>query len=242
MQAFEDQPAVLAGRVIPSVSAWAFGGAKVGETSDLYDDENGYYLARLDSLQPGGEAEVREREGRGPRPRRSPACRRQARARGTEGRGGGGRKHAGDGGRSRRARRSRRRPMFARSSMVPGLGQFTEPIGAAFALPVGAVSQPVKSDDGVYVLRVDKRVVADSAAWVAQKAGAEGDCASSSFASSGSRCSCRTSGRLPRSTIVARTFRLPRGARKPERDRCTETTKGGPIGPPFFRVAGRAAA
>jgi hypothetical protein len=60
--------------------------------------------------------------------------------------------------------------MFARSSTVPGLGQFTEPIGAAFALPVGAVSQPVKSEDGVYVLRVDKRVVADSSAWVAQKA------------------------------------------------------------------------
>ena len=53
---------------------------------------------------------------------------------------------------------------------MPGLGQFTEPLGAAFALPVGAVSQPVKSDDGVFVLRVDKRVVADSAAWVTQKA------------------------------------------------------------------------
>ena len=35
--------------VIPSVSAWAFGGAKAGETSELFDDENGYYLARLDS-------------------------------------------------------------------------------------------------------------------------------------------------------------------------------------------------
>jgi parvulin-like peptidyl-prolyl isomerase len=31
------------------------------------------------------------------------------------------------------------------------------------------VSQPVKTDDGVYVLRVDKRILADSAAWVAQK-------------------------------------------------------------------------
>ena len=80
VQAFEDQPAALAGRVIPSVSAWAFGGAKVGETSDLYDDENGYYLARLDSLQPGGERQVREREGTGARPRRGPACRGQARA------------------------------------------------------------------------------------------------------------------------------------------------------------------
>jgi parvulin-like peptidyl-prolyl isomerase len=52
---------------------------------------------------------------------------------------------------------------------VPGLGQFNEAIGAAFALPTGAVSQPVKTDNGVFVLRVDKRVLADSAQWVAQK-------------------------------------------------------------------------
>jgi peptidyl-prolyl cis-trans isomerase D len=59
--------------------------------------------------------------------------------------------------------------MFARASVVPGLGQFSEAVGAAFALPVAAVSQPVKTLEGAYVLRVDKRVVADSTAWVAQK-------------------------------------------------------------------------
>jgi len=42
-------------------------------------------------------------------------------------------------------------------------------VGAAFALPVGAVSQPIKTDAGVYVLRVDKRVTSDSTAWAAQK-------------------------------------------------------------------------
>ena len=57
VQAQEDQPSVLSGKVIPSVSAWAFGGAKIGETSDLYDDENGYYLASLDSLHAGGDAQ-----------------------------------------------------------------------------------------------------------------------------------------------------------------------------------------
>lgn len=56
IDAFENQPATLDTRTIPSVSAWAFGGtAKPGETSDLYDDDNGYYLARLDSLHAGGE-------------------------------------------------------------------------------------------------------------------------------------------------------------------------------------------
>jgi len=59
--------------------------------------------------------------------------------------------------------------MFARGSFVPGLGQFSEAVGASFALPVGAVSQPVRTTDGVFVLRVDKRIVADSAAWTAQK-------------------------------------------------------------------------
>ncbi len=60
--------------------------------------------------------------------------------------------------------------MFSRGSLVPGLGQYTEAVGAAFALPVGAVSQPVRTDEAAYVLRVDKRVVADSAAWEKQKA------------------------------------------------------------------------
>ena len=59
--------------------------------------------------------------------------------------------------------------MFSRSSIVPGLGQYTEAVGTAFGLPVGAVSAPVRNPDGVYVERVDKRVVADSAAWAAQK-------------------------------------------------------------------------
>jgi peptidyl-prolyl cis-trans isomerase D len=60
-------------------------------------------------------------------------------------------------------------PLFSRSSAVPGLGQFNEAIGAAFGLPVGAVSQPVRTAEGAFVLRVDKRVVADSAAWAKQK-------------------------------------------------------------------------
>ena len=51
---------------------------------------------------------------------------------------------------------------------VPGIGQYTEAVGAA--LPAaGAVSAPVKTQEGVYVLRVDKRVVSDSTAWGAQK-------------------------------------------------------------------------
>jgi peptidyl-prolyl cis-trans isomerase D len=167
-EATEDEPMTVNGVTVPSASAWAFGGAKVGETSDLFDDDNGYYLARLDSIRQGGEPnfdnvkeEVRARVATQraidqlvPDAQKLAA----AAASGTL-----------EAAAQQAAKSVMQTPMFARASLVPGLGQFTEPVGAAFALPVGAVSQPVKSADGVYVLRVDKRVVADSAAWAAQK-------------------------------------------------------------------------
>ena len=65
--------------------------------------------------------------------------------------------------------RSSTRRRFTRSSFVPGLGQVNEAIGAAFGLPAGAVSEPIRTDDAIFVLRVDRRVNADSAAWLAQK-------------------------------------------------------------------------
>ena len=144
MQALEDQPAVLAGRVIPSVSAWAFGGAKVGETSELFDDENGYYLARLDSLQPGGEPKfenVKEQvRARVAAQRRwTSSCRKHRRSRRPP------QRSTLETAAQQAGKKVETTAVFARSSTVPGLGQFTEAIGAAFALPVGAVSQPVKS-------------------------------------------------------------------------------------------------
>jgi ribonuclease HIII len=59
-------------------------------------------------------------------------------------------------------------PMFTRTSFVNGLGRMNEAIGAAFALPVGTVSEPIVTDQATYVIRVDRRVTADSAAWVKQ--------------------------------------------------------------------------
>jgi hypothetical protein len=49
---------------------------------------------------------------------------------------------------------------FTRVAFVPGLGQYTRPIGAAFSLPVGAVSAPIRAEDGAYVIRVDRRTSA----------------------------------------------------------------------------------
>jgi len=168
LQAIEDQPAILNGQVVPSVSAWAFGGAKRGETSELFDDESGYFLARLDSLQEGGTPKfenvkdaVRQRVAAikaidqvMPKAQKLSAA---AAATGFEAAA------------QANGVKLQESQLFARGSLVPGLGQFNEAIGAAFSLPVGAVSQPVKTEPAVVVLRVNKRVMSDSAAWAAQK-------------------------------------------------------------------------
>jgi peptidyl-prolyl cis-trans isomerase D len=167
--ALEGEPATANGMVIPSASAWAFGGAKPGETSELFDDDNGYYLVRLDSLHEGGDPkfetvkeEVRARL----------AAQRQVEkllpdAQKVASSAAGSTLEAAAQQANKKVEQS---TMFTRSSIIPGLGQFTEPVGAAFALPTGAVSQPIKTNDGVYIIRVDKRVLADSAAFAVQKA------------------------------------------------------------------------
>ena len=141
---------------MPSVSAWAFGGAKPGETSDLFDADDGYYLARLDSLIPeaeptfepvkddvrairGAAEEARHARpaarGSSPPPRRRQSLEAAAAAQKADRRE--------DADVHARQPRARRR-------------QLNEAIGAAFALPAGAVSQPIKIDAGVYVIRVDR--------------------------------------------------------------------------------------
>lgn len=166
--AIEGQPAQFNGHEVPSVSAWAFTGAKPGETSDLYDDDAGYYLARLDSLQAGGVPDFAAVE---PEIRRTlaaqqavdklvPKAQQMARSAAASGL---------QSAASAQGVQTTQTPMFTRGSFVPGLGQYTPVIGAAFGLPEGAVSEPVKSDDGVFVFHVDRRVKADSASFEAQK-------------------------------------------------------------------------
>jgi len=167
-QAFEGEPAMLGGQMIPSVSAWAFGGAHVGETSELYDDDNGYYLARLDTLREGGEAKfddvkdlIRSRVAAEKQIENLvPQAQKVASAAATS---------TLEAAAQSAGKKAEQTSLFSRSSIVPGLGQFTQAVGAAFALPTGAVSDPIKTDDGVYVIRVDKRTIADSTAWAAQK-------------------------------------------------------------------------
>lgn len=168
---FESEPLIVAGRVVPDVSAWAFSGVRVGETSELFSDDDGYYLARLDTLRQGGVPDLDDKETRDLIRRELvarkkiellvPRARQLAQA-------------AANGSLESAAAAQgvtlQTTGLFTRVSTVPGLGQLNQAIGAAFALPVGAVSAPVSTPQAVYVLRVDRRVNADRTAFEAQKA------------------------------------------------------------------------
>jgi peptidyl-prolyl cis-trans isomerase D len=161
-EAIEGRVAALNAGTVPSVSAWAFGGARRGETSELYDDERGFWLARLDSIAPGGEAryenvgsEIREVLGREKAlDRLLPTAQAFARAAATEGF---------DAAAKRTGLTVIKTPTFTRLSFVPGIGQYSRVGGAAFGVPVGAVSAPIRDQTGVYVIKVERRVNADRA-------------------------------------------------------------------------------
>ncbi len=60
-------------------------------------------------------------------------------------------------------------PEFTQQSGVPGLGRDPEVVGAAFGLPVGQVSEPIKTPRGWVILRVDERPDVDWAEFDKQK-------------------------------------------------------------------------
>ena len=167
--ATEGEPLTWNGRYVQDLGAWAFRGTRVGDISDIVDAPEAFYLARIDSLEEGGEVgldDVRDEIRRilvnrkkvdnlEPRARRitnavvaGKTLEQAAQENGAT---------------------AEKTEMFTRVGLVPGLGRLNEAIGAAFGLPVGATSGPVKTEDGVFVVRVDARVNADRAAWEVQK-------------------------------------------------------------------------
>ena len=66
---------MIGGRYIPSVSAWAFSGAKAGESSELYDAPDASVLARLDTVAQGGTPTLEDSKADIRRPR---CCGREA--------------------------------------------------------------------------------------------------------------------------------------------------------------------
>ena len=166
--AIEGDPLTVNGRYVPSVSAWAFSGPRLGETSELFDGEDGYYLARLDSLVEGGKPafqavkdEVRQRVLQKKKIEQLlPQAKQLASAAAAA---------SLESAAQSRGLAVEKSPVFTRVTPVPGMGSLNEAIGAAFTLPVGAVSAPIATEDGVFVLRVERRVNADRTAFEAQK-------------------------------------------------------------------------
>ena len=163
----EGLPAEQNGKYVPSVSAWAFNGAKTGETSDLFDAEDGYYLARLDTLSAGGKTfdavkpAVRALVARSRAVERSvPDAQGVAQAARTS---------TLETAAAAKGLTVTKTGMTTRSGAARQFGSLGEAVGAAFALPVNVVGAPIRQNDGVYVMRVDARKPADRAAFDAQK-------------------------------------------------------------------------
>jgi peptidyl-prolyl cis-trans isomerase D len=169
LDAVEGQGAMAPdGSPLGGLSSWATaGGAKMGEISELFDTENAYFIARIDSIVPGGDAPLaRVRDNI-----RLYLAQKKA----VEGRTDAAKAFAKaavmtsfEAAAKAQNLKVESAPLVTRFQFVPGLGQGNAAIGAAFGLTVGAVSEPVVAQDAVYVLRVDKRVNADKSAWQAQ--------------------------------------------------------------------------
>ncbi|MDQ2890746.1 MAG: peptidyl-prolyl cis-trans isomerase [Gemmatimonadota bacterium] len=163
----EGQPLLEDGASVPSVSAWAFGG-KVGESSDLFDDEHGYYMARLDALTPGGAQSLDVVK--------NDIHTLLARQKAVQSEGDPARKFAIAASASSITQagqilntRTTRSETFTRTSGLPQLPNSGRVVGAAFALPAGTVSEPIVTDGAVYVMTVDRRVEADRKAFDSAK-------------------------------------------------------------------------
>jgi peptidyl-prolyl cis-trans isomerase D len=164
----ETDALTIDGRFIPSVGPWAFGGAKVGETSDLFDAEDGYYLGRLDSLTKGG---VPSLEQATPQVRAVLAIQKKldklmpraqqlsaAAAKST----------LEDAAKSA-GMKVVQSPQFTRVGGAAGIGRLNQAIGAAFSLPIGSVSAPIRTYDAIFIERVDQRSLQDRAKWQTMK-------------------------------------------------------------------------
>ncbi len=167
--AVESDPLTWNGAYVPGGSAWAFGGARVGETSDLIDVDNAYFLVRLDSLRVGGKPEfdaVKDDIRREViRTKKLDLLTNKAQALVTAVRGGQPLEAAAQAA----GLKVEKSTPFARTTQVPTLGQTTEAIGAAFGAPVGQVAPPSRGQNNVIVLRVDRRTDADRAVFEKQK-------------------------------------------------------------------------
>lgn len=155
----EGQTAAYQGRGVRGISGWAFSGVRVGEVSDLIDDEDGYYLVRLDSLTEGGMQSferVQEDIIQALKERKAvDAIAAQAEAFLADARG-----SSLEAAAQKAGLQLQTPPAFNRRTFVPGLGFNNEAVGAAFGAPMNT---PVmaRTFDAVFVLRANMRSQAD---------------------------------------------------------------------------------
>ena len=152
------------GKFIPSVGPWAFQGAKIGETSDLFDAEDGYYLGRLDSLSKGG---IPSLEQATPQVRSVLAIQKKLdklMPRAAQFAANAAKTSLEDAAKVAGIVVTQSKP-FTRVGGAEGIGRLNQAIGAAFKLPIGAVSAPIRTYDAIFIERVDQRAMQDRAQW-----------------------------------------------------------------------------
>jgi len=162
LTAIEGQPLMGSSGALSGVSAWAFGGAQRGETSSLFDTEEAYFLARLDSLQRGGIAPLesvkdqikiellRRKKVEALRSRAQSIAQRAAAS-------------SLEAAAQSQGLTVEKSEPFTRTGFAGSLGRLNAAIGAAFSLPLATVSQPIATDDAVFIMRVDRRSEASKA-------------------------------------------------------------------------------
>jgi peptidyl-prolyl cis-trans isomerase D len=167
VDANEGEPAMHDGKYVPSVSAWAFSGARPGEISDIIDAEDGYYLSRLDSLTESTKTfEAAKNAVRGrvaidrAVERAVPQAKELAAA---------ARSSSLEAAAAAQKLTVQKTGLVTRSEAANEFGSVGEALGAAFALPVNTISVPVRERDAVFVLRVDQKKAADRVAFEAKK-------------------------------------------------------------------------
>jgi hypothetical protein len=154
---------------VPDVSVWGFD-ARPGETSPVIDAERASYVFRLDSLAPAGVpplAQVRARVLDAARREKKLAVARQhAEQVAAELRA------AADLLAAARAKGLRAETVgpFTRLNPPPELSHNPVVLGAAFGLRPGEKSPLIAGETGFFLLQGIRRVAADSAAWLKQKA------------------------------------------------------------------------
>jgi peptidyl-prolyl cis-trans isomerase D len=163
----EGEPAMREGKYVPSVSAWAFSGARTGEISDIIDGDDGYYLARLESLTESAksfDAAKNAVRGRVAIDRAVERAVPQASELATAAR-----SSTLETAAAARKLSVQKTGLVTRSDAASAFGSVGEALGAAFALPVNTISVPIREREAVFVLRVDQRKPADRATFEVKK-------------------------------------------------------------------------